>query len=438
MFLYQRPNEKKGTYLNFRKQSLDALCDVTDRGAYANLRVKQLSRNLPQREAKQAAALVYTTLDHLLTIDFYLSHFVQGAQKPFVRGILRLGVCELLYFDTPAHAAVSESVQLVREAGKPALAGFVNAVLRRIDREREQLPALPNEPLKRLSIQYSYPEWIVAEWLNIYGEAETEALLSRPTAKIEVRAQSPFSTAELVNALPVESTVNELDENSVALEKGFDFASDPLFLEGKYTVMSQGAMLVCRALGNVRGKRVLDACAAPGGKSAYLASLFENEIQLTCFELHEHRRELLEKTLTRLHVSAEIAQKDASAFDPAFENAFNAVLVDAPCSGLGLLGDKPDIRYSKSDSDIGSLVSLQKSILSTCQRYVAPGGILVYATCTISMRENEEIVEWFLSEHPDYSLERMPLSLENDGMLQLLPQRHGTDGFFVARMRKCI
>jgi 16S rRNA (cytosine967-C5)-methyltransferase len=438
MFRQQRPNEKKGTFLNFRKQSLDALCDVTDRGAYANLRVKQLSRNLPQREAKQAAALVYTTLDHLLTIDYYLSHFVQGSQKPVVRGILRLGVCELLYFDTPAHAAVSESVQLVREAGKSALAGFINAVLRTIDREREHLPALPKEPLKRLSIQYSYPEWIVAEWLNSYGEAETEALLARPAAKVEVRAQYPFSAAELIAALPVESTVNALDTNSISLEKGFDFATDPLFLEGKYTVMSQGAMLVCRALGDVRDMRLLDACAAPGGKSAYLASLFENEIQLTCFELHEHRRELLEKTLARLHVSAEIAQKDASAFDPAFENAFNAVLVDAPCSGLGLLGDKPDIRYSKSDSDIDSLVSLQKSILSTCQQYVAPGGILVYATCTISRRENEEIVKWFLSEHPDYSLERMPLSLENDGMLQLLPQRHGTDGFFVARMRKCI
>lgn len=424
--------------MNFRKQSLDALCDITDRGAYANLRVKQLTRDLPQREAKQAAALVYTTLDHLLTIDYYLSHFVQGAQKPVIRGILRLGVCELLFFDTPAHAAVSESVQLVRESGKSALAGFVNAVLRRIDREREHLPALPKEPVKRLSIQYSYPEWIVAEWLNAYGEAETEALLSRPAAKVEVRAQYPFSTAELVSALPVESTVNQLDENSVSLEKGFDFAADPLFGEGKYTVMGQGAMLVCRALGNARAKRVLDACSAPGGKSAYLASLFENEIQLTCLELHPHRVELLEKTLLRLHVSAEIAQKDASVFDTAYENAFDAVLVDAPCSGLGLLGDKPDIRYSKSDADIVSLSALQQRILETCCRYVAPGGILVYATCTISRRENEEVVNWFLSGHTDYSLERLPLSPENGGMLQLLPQRHGTDGFFIARMRKCI
>ncbi|HWQ06683.1 MAG TPA: 16S rRNA (cytosine(967)-C(5))-methyltransferase RsmB [Feifaniaceae bacterium] len=424
--------------MNPRKYSLDALCDVTDRGAYANLRVKQLSRDLPQREAKHAAALVYTTLDHLLTIDYYLSHFVEGTQKPVIRGILRLGVCELLYFSTPAHAAVSESVQLTREVGKPALSGFVNAVLRRVEREREHLPAFPQDPLRRLSIQYSYPEWIVADWMQAYGETETEALLSRPAAKVEVRAQYPFTTAELIRALPVESTVNTLDINSVALEKGFDVASDPLFLEGKYTVMGQGAMLVCRALGNVRGKLVLDACAAPGGKSAYLSSLFENDIHLTCFELHEHRIELLDRTLERLRVSAQTLQKDAAVFDPAFTSAFDAVLLDAPCSGLGLLGDKPDIRYSKSDADIVSLVSLQKSILETCCRYVAPGGILVYATCTISSRENERMIDWFLNGHPEFTLEAMPLPLENDGKLQLLPHRHGTDVFFISRMRKCI
>ncbi len=238
-----------------------------------------------------------TALDHLLTIDYYLSHFVQGTQKPVAAAFSALAYANCFILTPPRTLAVSESVQLVREAGKPALAGFVNAVLRNIDREREHLPALPKEPVKRLSIQYSYPEWIVAEWLKGYGETETEALLSHPAAKVEVRAQYPFSTAELASALPVESTVNALDENSVSLEKGFDFAGDPLFLEGKYTVMGQGAMLVCRALGNVRAKRVLDACAAPGGKSAYLSSLFENDLHLTCFELHPHRVSCLEKTL---------------------------------------------------------------------------------------------------------------------------------------------
>jgi 16S rRNA (cytosine967-C5)-methyltransferase len=424
--------------LNTRRQALDALCDITDRGAYANLRVKQLTSSLPEREAKLAAALVYHTLDHLLTIDYYLAHFVKGTQKPIIRGILRLGVCELLFLSTPAHAALNESVTLTKEVGKSGLSGFVNAVLRNIDRSRDSLPPFPAEPVARLSIQYSYPEWIVREWVIRFGEAETEALLSRPQSAIEVRAQYPYIRDELQKSLPVASTVNSLDENSLSLESGFDLASHPLFLEGKFTVMGESAMLACRALGDMRGKRVLDACAAPGGKSAYLASLSQNDIQLTCFELHPHRKELLDKTLARLHVAADTFIKDAAEFDPALEAAFDGVLIDAPCSGLGLLGDKPDIRYSKSDRDITELVEIQKHILEACARYVKHGGVLVYATCTISQRENEGQTDAFLHAHKEFVLEEIPISVANDGQIQLLPHVHHTDGFYIARMRRCI
>ena len=424
--------------MNTRRQALDALCDITDRGAYANLRVKQLTSSLPEREAKLAAALVYHTLDHLLTIDYYLSHFVKGTQKPIIRGILRLGVCELLFLSTPAHAAINESVTLTKEVGKDGLSGFVNAVLRNIDRSRASLPPFPADPVARLSIQYSYPMWIVREWVARFGETSTEALLSRPVSSIEVRAQYPFTREELQAALPVNSTVNSLDENSLSLSGGFDLAAHPLFQEGKFTVMGESAMLACRVLGDMTGKRVLDACSAPGGKSAYLASLMKNDVRLTCFELHAHRKELLDKTLARLHVSAETLEKDAAEFDPALESAFDGVLIDAPCSGLGLLGDKPDIRYSKTDADITALVEIQKHILEACARYVKPGGVLVYATCTISRRENEAQIEAFLDSHKEFSLEVIPISLTNDGQIQLLPHVHHTDGFYIARMRRCI
>ena len=424
--------------MNIRRQALDALCDITDRGAYANLRVKQLTASLPEREANLAAALVYHSLDHLLTIDYYLSHFVKGTQKPIIRGILRLGVCELLYLSTPAHAAINESVALTKEVGKSGLASFVNAVLRNIDRARASLPPFPAEPIARLSIQYSYPEWIVREWVSRFGEAQAEALLSHPVSRLEVRAQYPFTREELQQTLPVASEGNQLDENSLALASGFDLASHPLFLEGKFTVMGESAMLACRALGDMHGKRVLDACSAPGGKSAYLASLMQNDIHLTCCELHPHRKELLDKTLARLHVSAETMVKDAAVFDPAFEAAFDGVLIDAPCSGLGLLGDKPDIRYSKSEADITALVEIQKNILDVCARYVKPGGVLVYATCTISLRENEEQVAAFLRTHMEFTLEEIPIPLSNGGQIQLLPHVHHTDGFFIARMRRCI
>ena len=424
--------------MNTRRQALNALCDITDRGAYANLRVKQLTASLPEREANLAAALVYHTLDHLLTIDYYLAHFVKGTQKPVIRGILRLGVCELLFLSTPAHAAINESVSLTKEVGKEGLASFVNAVLRNIDRNRASLPPFPVEPVARLSIQYSYPEWIVREWVARFGETQAEAQLSRPASQLEVRAQYPFTTEELQQALPVSSEVNQLDHNSLSLASGFDLTSHPLFQEGKFTVMGESAMLACRALGDMTGKRILDACSAPGGKSAYLASLAKNDIRLTCFELHPHRKELLDKTLARLHVSAETQIRDAAVFDPALEQAFDGVLIDAPCSGLGLLGDKPDIRYSKSDADITALVAIQKNILETCARYVKPGGILVYATCTISRRENEEQIDAFLRAHSEFTAEEIPIPLPNNGLIQLLPHEHHTDGFFIARMRRCI
>ena len=423
--------------MNVRKQALDALCDITDRGAYANLRVKQLTASLPEREAKMAAALVYHTLGHLLTIDYYLAHFVKGAQKPVIRGILRLGVCELLFLSTPAHAAVSESVALTREIGKSGLSGFVNAVLRNIDRSRDSLPAFPTDPVSRLSIQYSYPEWIVSEWVSRFGEEQATALLSRPSAPMEVRAQYPFTREELQKVLPVGGKINTWDDNSLSLDGGFDIAANAQFQEGKFTVMGESAMFACRALGDMTGKRVLDACSAPGGKSAYLASLMKNDIQLTCFELHAHRKELLDKTLARLHVTAETFEKDAAVFDPVYEASFDGVLIDVPCSGLGLLGDKPDIRYSKSDADIVALVSIQREILNTCARYVKAGGVLVYATCTISRRENEEQLEAFLKTHPAFQLEQIPIAVENDGQVQLLPHVHSTDGFYIARMRRC-
>jgi 16S rRNA (cytosine967-C5)-methyltransferase len=201
--------------------------------------------------------------------------------------------------------------------------------------------------------------------------------------------------------------------------------------------MGESAMLACRALGDVNDACVLDACAAPGGKSAYLASLSKNDISLTCFELHARRKELLDKTLARLHVRADTCVKDAAAFDPAFESFFDAVLIDAPCSGLGLLGDKPDIRYSKSEAAITALVEIQRRILDTCCRYVKPGGVLVYATCTISLRENESQIDAFLQAHGEFYPDHIPIPIDNDGQVQLLPHVHGTDGFFIARMIRC-
>ena len=424
--------------MSTRRIALSVFTDIAEHGAYANLRLKALPDSMEERGVRFVTALVYTALDHLRHIDYILAAYVKRACKPVARDLLRLGVCELLFFGTPSHAVLSEYVNLTREIGKAPLSGFVNAVLRAVERDRDALPALPNEPVARLSVQYSFPNWLVSEWCAQYGEAFTERLLSSASTGISVRAQYPCTTKQLLAELPVSAATGALDPNCLLLERGYEFAASPAFLEGRMTVQSQSAMLVCRALGDCRGKRVLDACAAPGGKSAYIASLAENDVRITAMELHAHRKALLDKTLARLHVPAETMQHDASVPVDAFRNEFDAVLLDAPCSGLGVLADKPDVRYAKSDADVVSLAALQKRLLAVCADYVKPGGVLLYATCTISRRENEDNVLAFLAARNEFMLEPMPFVPANDGMLQLFPHVHGTDGFFLARMKRCI
>ena len=423
--------------MSVRRIALSALRDIVEDGAYANLRLRQATDGLSARDAAFVTALVHETLDRLITIDHILSDYVTKRQNVQIRNILRLGCCELLYMDTPAYAAISENVSLCIEIGKGAIRGLVNAVLHRIDRERALLPRLPEDPIQRLCVRYSYPEWLIRRWSAAYGMAFTEEMLSVGAFPTEVRAQYPFTTEALMQALPVGSTRGTFDENCLLLSDGFDVVAHPAFLDGRMAAQSQSAMLACRALGDCRGLSVLDACAAPGGKSAYLYSLHGGNIKITAWDVHAHRVELIQKTFERLHVRASVSLQDAAEPIPALAGAFDRVLLDVPCSGLGLLHEKPDIRYVQSDARIESLAALQASILHTCCRYVRPGGVLVYATCTISQAENEAQIRSFLSAQPSFSLSPLPIPVENDGMLQLFPHIHRTDGFFLARMIKC-
>ena len=412
--------------LNVRRAALDSLVRILEDGAYANLALKEAASSVEPKDVPYLYALVNETIARASYFDYVFAHFCKR-QKRAVRNILRMAGTELLYLDTPAHAAIDEAVKLCRSIGKKDSCGLVNAVLRRLDRERDALPPLPEAPVERLSIFYGVPAFLVAEWIETYGEAETEALLSHPPFGTVVRAQYPFTTEELKIALPVLSSPCLLDPNGLRLSEGFDLAHDPLFASGKFAVQGEGAMLICRALSDVHEKTVLDACAAPGGKSAYIASLSENTAKITAWELHPHRKELMDKSFARLGISAQTDCRDAAVFDPAFENAFDAVLLDVPCSGFGLLSEKPDVRLHKDENAVNALTEAQDAILSACCRCVKPHGVLVYATCTISRRENGERVHAFLASHPDYTLEEER---------QLLPTRDGTDGFYYARMRR--
>ncbi|MBQ1631806.1 MAG: 16S rRNA (cytosine(967)-C(5))-methyltransferase RsmB [Clostridia bacterium] len=410
--------------LNVRRAAFETLVRILEDGAYANLALKEAASSVEPKDVPFLYALVNETIARASYLDYIFAHYCKR-QKRALRNLLRMAGTELLYLDTPAHAAIDEAVKLCRAIGKQDSCGLLNAVLRRLDRERDALPPLPESAVDRLSIYYGVPTFLVAEWIAAFGEAETEALLSHSPLGTVVRAQYPFTTTELRAVLPVPSVPCSLDPNGLKLSEGFDLAHDPLFASGKLAVQGEGAMLICRALGDVRHKRVLDACAAPGGKSAYLASLSENTADITAWELHPHRRELMDRTFARLNVRALTECRDASVFDPAYENAFDAVLLDVPCSGFGLLQEKPDVRLHKDEADVNALTGTQDAILDACCRYVRPGGVLVYATCTIVKRENGERVRAFLLTHPSFTLEEER---------QLLPTRDGTDGFYYARL----
>ena len=409
-----------------RRDALQVFMDVVEDGAYANLRLQDVRRE-PQEQA-YVSSLVYTALEHVNWADYMLSFYVKP-QKKVVRNILRLAVAELFFMDTPDHAAVNGAVELTRECGKGALSGLVNGVLRRMLRERDCLPPLPDDPVERLTIEYGCPAWVLQEWLDRFGETETIELLHYAPPALEIRAQYPYTRQALAAALTVPYTRGQVDENCFKLRESISLSSLPLFSEGKIAVQGEGAMAICRFLGDVRGKRVLDACAAPGGKSAYLWSLTEGNVNLTCWDLHPHRVELMERTFERLQVEAKCQVRDASCIPADAAPCFDAVLLDAPCSGLGLLREKPDVALHREENDVDALAKAQAALLDSCARLVVPGGTLCYSTCTISLRENEQQAAAFLRGHPEYALE---------DQRQLLPQRDGTGGFYMARMKRCI
>jgi len=363
-----------------------------------------------------------------------------------IRGILRLGAAQVLFMDVPQSAACNESVKLVKEIGKGALSGYVNGVMRSLCRDTDKPVPMPKDARQRLSILYSYPRYLVDLYCNAYGEEFTEAMLSSNVRELTIRAQAPYSAAELETELKTRGIAFErgsIVADAFKLQQGFDMASDPLFAAGKITVQSESAMLVCRAVGAQKGMRVLDACAAPGGKTAYLSMLMENGGHIDAWELHPHRRELLQKTLARLKVkNASAETRDASVFASEYRDVFDAVLLDAPCSGLGVQG-KPDARYAKSPAVIEELSAIQGQLLDTVAGYVKPGGTLLYSTCTISPLENENCAMAFLKRNGDFTAAELtpylPEALHaraKGGMLQLFPHLDGTEGFFIAKFQR--
>ncbi len=416
-----------------------------EQGAYADraLAAEASAAALSPRDRALAMRLSYGVVQRRATLDHLASKLSERPVEkldPGVIAALRLGLFQLLFLDgIAAHAAVNESVELVRATGSGG-GGLVNAVLRRAVREGDRLLAeLEDGTPTQAALRYSAPEWLAEQWWRELGPDQARALLARVNEPAEsaLRVNTLTSTPEEVVArlsIPVRQ-VPGLPEGLV-LEAPFDVQSSDLWATGAVMAQSRGSMLVSRVLAPVPGDRVLDLCAAPGAKTTHVSALMGAEGEVTAVERRPARARALAATCARMHADCvQVRVADASAPVPA--GPFHRVLVDPPCSGLGTLQSRPDIRWRASPESIVQFASLQKRILTAAGDATAPGGVLVYSVCTISRAESQDMIEEFLSEREDFALEQVDLPPDFTGSyVQLLPNRDGTDGFFIARLRR--
>lgn len=406
---------------------------VFEQGAYADRALASEATGLGPRDRALATRLTYGTVQRRATLDHVAQALVGRKLEeldPPVLAALRLGLFQILLLAGIAdHAAVNESVELAK-SGPGGGFKLVNAVLRRATREGQAiLDGLDDETPERAAILHSVPEWLARLWWSELGPAQARALLARVNEPPEsaLRVNGLVATPEEVLArLPVPAhRAAEIPEGLV-VEGPFDAQGSELWQAGAIMPQSRASMLVSRTLDPEPGNRVLDLCAAPGAKTTHLAALMRGEGEVVAVERHAGRAGSLRQTCARMHAGCvRVEQGDAAAWTG--EQSFDRVLVDPPCSGLGTLQSRPDIRWRSSLRDLAELPPIQAGILAAGARATAPGGVLVYSVCTITRAEGEGVIGGFLGEHPEFVLERR---------VQLMPHVEGTDGFFIARLRR--
>lgn len=427
-----------------RSLALAVLEDVLMNQAYSNIALNKHLKGsqLSVADKGLVTEIVYGTVARKLTLEWYLSHFIEDRDKldNWLYILLLLSAYQLRYLDKiPNHAVVNEAVELAK-ARKKGSEKLVNAVLRRILREGWPDIDSIKRKNKRDSIAYSLPVWIVSKLKEEYGEERAQAifksLLVRNKASIRV---TDLSRKEEIKAV-LEANDSPLSPSSLVKEQGH-FAGHDLFSEGAITIQDESSQLVAPTLDLQGHEQVLDACAAPGGKTAHMASYLTSG-KVTALDLYDHKLDLIQENAERLGVADRVqTQKlDARKVHEFFEkDSFDKILVDAPCSGIGLLRRKPDIKYNKETADFTSLQEIQLEILGSVCQTLRKGGIITYSTCTIVSEENFQVVEAFLESHPEFEqvkLEHECKDILKDGCILITPELYGSDGFFISQFRK--
>ena len=430
-----------------RETALNALITCRRQSGWSNAVLKQtIARDkLDSREAALATRLCYGVVQNRGRLDFYLRQLLTGSLKklhPAVRDILHMGLYQIYDMDKiPDSAAVNESVSLARKYGAPGSDRLVNAVLRNAVRTKGTL----QEPTS-YEDRYSHPAELVSLLKTALPKGSLEGVLKAnneaPKTVIQVNTLKTTATAllEQLHREGVEAEPHGWMPECLVLGSTGSLEKLPSFQQGLFYVQDPASRLSVRCAGLQKGFRVLDCCAAPGGKSFAAAMAMAGTGSICSCDVHTHKIKLIENGASRLGIEILQARlQDASEFVPEWEGAMDAVLVDAPCSGLGIIRKKPDIRY-RDLKENEALPALQKKILANQARYVKKGGVLLYSTCTLLPGENQDVVEDFLRMHPEFSLEKLelpaPFPENTTGMLTLLPGQWDTDGFFISKMRR--
>ena len=461
--------------VNEREIVLEVLMEVTENGQFSHIILREVLSKyqyLDKRERAFISRVTEGTLEHMIEIDYILDQFSKvkvKKMKPVIRGILRSAVYQMKYMDSvPDRAACSEAVKLAQRKGFCGLKGYVNGVLRSVARGLDDIQ-YPTEKMKELSVRYSCPEWIIEMWSRTYDTEVIEAMLE------DFQKVKPLTVRCCLNRTTPEILQEELEAEGIRTERhpylpyalcisGYDhLESLESFRSGMFTVQDVSSMLAAELADPHAGAQVIDVCAAPGGKSLHIAEklLLADEERarkisaekeeaaggrpghVEARDLTEAKTDLIRENIQRSglpNISA--VCRDASIPDESAKETADIVIADLPCSGLGVIGKKPDLKYRVSPEGIDSLIELQRSILSCARDYVRPGGTLIYSTCTVNPAENAENVYWFLEENPDFCLgdisdllcPELRDSVTEKGCLQLLPGIHKSDGFFIARL----
>lgn len=438
------------TDTNSREIVLDILMEILEKGTLSHLVLKQALEKYQYLEKQERAFITRITegtLEYLIQIDAVINRYSNvkvNKMKPLIRTLLRMSVYQIFYMErVPDSAVCNEAVKLAKKRKFQGLTGFVNGVLRKISREKDHIA------FSSAAERFSIPQWMFAMWEKAYGTETAERISAsfledRPlTVRCNTSLASVSEIQESLSSQKIQSEVSALSPVMLKIQ-GYDYLEAiPAFAEGKITVQDVSSALVGTIASPKKGDFVLDVCSAPGGKSLHAADLLNGTGLVESRDLTEYKISLVEENIARCRfTNMQTKVWDATEPDPEMEQKADIVLADLPCSGLGIIGKKPDIKLRLKESELESLAKLQKQILSVVSNYVKPGGTLIFSTCTINRKENEENAAWIEKNLPFKKKNiqsLLPECLRADCMenqIQLLPGVHPCDGFFIAAFER--